>query len=78
MAEYLPPINVAEVFNVGDCDFQDFSLTLKDSDNRYLRPIKRLQEKTFGIISYNGTTETTNISKNINISHLTNSVDGVI
>jgi hypothetical protein len=60
MAEYLPPINIAEVFNISDYDYQQISLTLKDSDQRYLRPIKKLQEKTFGI-SYNGTTETTNI-----------------
>jgi hypothetical protein len=78
MAEYLSPLHIAQVFNVGDYDFQDISLTLKDSDYRYLRPIKKLQEKTFGIISYNGKTETTNISKNINISHLMNTVDGAI
>ncbi len=74
MAEYLPPINIAEVFNKSDYDFQDISLTLKDSDNRYLRPIKKLQEKTFGI-TYNGTTETTNVSKNINITNLMNTVE---
>jgi hypothetical protein len=43
MAEYLPPINIAEVFNKSDYDFQDISLTLKASDDRYLRPIKKLQ-----------------------------------
>jgi hypothetical protein len=77
MAEYLPPIHIAEVFNISDYDFQDISLTLKASDERYLRPIKRLQEKTFGI-SYNNATETTNVSKNINISHLMNTVNGAI
>jgi hypothetical protein len=74
MTEYLPPINIAKVFNISDYDWQNISLTLKDGDQRYLRPIKKLQEKTFGI-SYNGTTETTNVSKNINISHLMNTVE---
>jgi hypothetical protein len=77
MAEYLPPIHIAEVFNISDYDYQQASLNLKDSDDRYLHPIKRLQEKTFGI-TYNGTTETTNVSKNINTSHLMNTVNGAI
>jgi hypothetical protein len=77
MAEYLPPINIAKVFNISDYDFQDTSLTLKDGDQRYLNPIKKLQNETFGI-TYNGTTETTNVSKNINISHLMNTVNGAI
>jgi hypothetical protein len=77
MTEYLPPINIAEVFNISHYDFQDISLTLKDSDQRYLRPIKKLQNETFGI-SYNNATETTNVSKNINITNLMNTVNGAI
>jgi hypothetical protein len=77
MAEYLPPIHIAEVFNISDYDFQDVSLTLKASDERYLRPIKKLQQKT-SQISYNDTTQTLNISKNINVANLGKTIECAI
>ena len=45
MAEYLPPITIAEIFNVGNFDWQNGFITYKDGDQRYLRLIKKLQER---------------------------------
>ncbi len=77
MAEYLPPIQIADVFNVGNFDWQNNFIIYREADQRYLRPIKKLQQKTTGI-SYNESNSTTNVSKNINITNLMNTVDGAI
>jgi hypothetical protein len=73
MANYLPPIYISEIFNVDEYTYQDGFIIYKDADHRYLRPIQKLQQKTTGI-SYNDTTKTLNISKNINVAHLMNTV----
>ncbi len=68
MANYLPPIKMTEIFNI------DGYIIYKEADHRYLRPIQKLQQKTTGI-TYNNTSETTNISKNINVANLVNTVE---
>jgi hypothetical protein len=77
MAECLPPIHISEVFNVDDYTYQDGFIIYKEADHRYLRPIKKLQQKTTGI-SYNELNSTTNVSENINITKLMNTADGAI
>jgi hypothetical protein len=74
MANYLPPINVSEIFNIDDYVYQNGYIVYKDADHRYLRPIQNLQQKTSGM-TYNDTTKTLNISKNINVSNLVNTVE---
>jgi hypothetical protein len=75
MTNYLPPINVSEIFNIDDYIYQDGYIVYKDADHRYLRPIQKLQQKTTGI-TYNDTIQTTNISENINIGNLFNCGNG--
>jgi hypothetical protein len=77
MAEYLPPINISEIFNVGNFDWQNGFIVYRETDHRYLRPIQKLRQKTSGI-SYNELNLTTNVSENINITNLMNSADGAI
>jgi hypothetical protein len=59
MVSYLPPINISEIFNVGDFSWQDGYIVYRDADHRYLRPIQKLQQKTLGM-TYNDTTSTLN------------------
>jgi hypothetical protein len=77
MAEYLPPTNVSELFNVDDYKYQDGFIAYRDADQRYLRPIQKLNQKTSGL-SYNDNTQTLNISKTINVANLTNTVESAI
>jgi hypothetical protein len=44
MAEYLPPINIAEIFNVGNFEWQNGFIIYREADQRYLRPIQNLQQ----------------------------------
>jgi hypothetical protein len=74
MANYLPPINISEIFNIDDYVNQDGFIAYKEADYRYLRPIQKLQQKTSGM-TYNDTIKTLNISKNINVSNLVNTVE---
>ncbi len=74
MASYLPPINISDIFNISDFNWQDGFIVYKDADHRYLRPIQNLQQKTSGV-TYNDATQTLNISKNINVYSIINSVE---
>ena len=77
MAEYLAPISISEIFNVGNFDWQNGFIVYREADHRYLRPIQKLQQKTIGI-SYNELNFTTNVSENINITNLIKSADSAI
>ena len=74
---YLPPLKVSNLFNVDDYIYQDGFIVYKEADHRYLRPIQKLNQKTTGI-TYNEPNSTTNITRNVNIGGLMNSVDGAI
>jgi ribosomal protein S11 len=73
MTTYLPPLKVSKIFNIDDYTYQDGFIVYKEADERFLRPIQDLQQKTTGITYSNSTTQ---ISKSVNINGLMNSVDG--
>ena len=75
MTTYLPPSKISQIFNIDDYDYQDGFIVFKEADQRYLRPIQKLNQKTTGI-TYFESNSTTNISKNVNVGGLVNSVDG--
>ena len=77
MTTYLPPLKKSQIFNIDDYDYQDGFIVFKEADLRYLRPIQKLNQKSTGI-TYFESNSTTNITKNVNIGGLVNSVDGAI
>jgi hypothetical protein len=74
MAEYLPPIKISGIFNVDNYNYQEEFIAYKEADHRYLRPIQKLNKKTTGI-SYIESNSTTNITRNLNVSGLVNTID---
>ena len=54
MTTYLPPLKVSKIFNIDDYTYQDGFIVYKEADERFLRPIQDLQQKTDGL-SYNDT-----------------------
>jgi hypothetical protein len=77
MALYSPPSIISEIFNVDNYNNQEDFLSYKELDQRYLRPIKKIENKTTGI-SYNNSNLTTNVSSNINIDNLLLTKDAAI
>ena len=49
MTTYLPPSKISQIFNIDDYDYQDGFIVFKEADQRYLRPIQKLNQKTAGI-----------------------------
>lgn len=75
MASYLPPLYIAEIFNINDYSYQDGFIVHKDADQRYLSPIQNLQQKTTGITYSNSNT---NMNTNINVAGLVNTVNTAV
>ena len=75
--DYIPPINVSEIYSAENFNFQDGFVDYRVGDARYLRRIEKLDQQTTGI-KYTDSTYTTNITKNLNVSGLVNTIDGAI
>ena len=72
--EYIPPINVSEIYSAENFNFQDSFVDYRVGDARYLRRIEKLDQKTTGI-TYTASNLQTNITKNLNVLGLVNGID---